>query len=212
MVVLHHTAMQTCDAALRRLRDPASEVSSHYLIGEPGEVFALVDEENRAWHAGAGRWGGVSDVNSHSVGIEIANSGPLEGWPPYPEPQMAALVTLLGDILARHEIRAERVIAHSDMAPARKSDPGPKFDWRRLARAGLAVWPDDGSPIRPDQAAFSRCCAGIGYDLSVGDELVLAAFRLRFHPQATGPLNAGDMALAVQAERSFPVDVAFADP
>ena len=126
LVVLHYTAMATAEAALDRLCDPASEVSAHYLIAEDGRAFALVDEEQRAWHAGAGSWAGRGDVNSRSIGIELANAGPLAGLPPFPEPQMAALERLLDGILARWSIAPAGVIAHSDMAPGRKADPGPE--------------------------------------------------------------------------------------
>ena len=143
LVVLHHTAMLTAEAALERLCDPAAEVSAHYLVAEDGRTWRLVPEAERAWHAGAGSWGGAGDVNSRSIGIELANAGPLDGLPPFPEPQMAALEALLDGIMARWSIPPAGVIAHSDMAPERKSDPGPKFDWRRLARGGRAVWPDD---------------------------------------------------------------------
>ena len=141
MVVLHYTAMETAEAALARLCDPAAEVSAHYLVGVAGEIWQLVAESERAWHAGAGAWGGISDVNSHSIGIELANAGPLNGLPPFAEAQMATLEALLDSILARWTIRPQRVIGHSDMAPGRKADPGPKFDWRRLALGGRAVWP-----------------------------------------------------------------------
>lgn len=137
MVVLHYTAMKTAQDALDRLCDPAVEVSAHYLISEQGEIIQMVAEDMRAWHAGAGQWGDVTDVNSRSIGIELANTGEC----PFPEPQMAALESLLTGILDRWEIPPERVIAHSDMAPDRKQDPGPRFDWQRLARQGLSVWP-----------------------------------------------------------------------
>ncbi len=137
MVVLHYTAMRRCAEALERLCDPAHEVSAHYLISERGQVFALVPEEARAWHAGAGRWGAVTDVNSRSIGIELANPGDA----PFAAPQMAALEQLLRAVLGRHRIPPERVIGHSDMAPARKADPGRRFDWRRLALQRLSVWP-----------------------------------------------------------------------
>ena len=138
MIVLHYTAMETCEAARDRLCDPAAEVSAHYLISETGTLWQLVPEAQRAWHAGAGQWGDVTDINSRSIGIELANTGDV----PFPEPQMAVLEGLMIGIMSRWQIRPERVIAHSDMAPARKSDPGPRFDWRRLARSGLSIWPE----------------------------------------------------------------------
>lgn len=200
LIVLHYTAMASAEAALERLRDPAAEVSSHYLIGEEGRVWLLVPEEARAWHAGAGRWGPVDDVNSRSIGIELANSGPLAGFPPFPEPQMRALEILLGGIMTRWRIAPSGVIAHSDMAPGRKDDPGPKFDWRRLARQGLAVWPEPGCgrDAVADWGAFRRAAMRIGYAEPVegGREAVLAAFRLRFLPGAAGPLSGRDVARA----------------
>ncbi|HSF63838.1 MAG TPA: N-acetylmuramoyl-L-alanine amidase, partial [Paracoccaceae bacterium] len=179
MVVIHYTAMASCAAALDRLCDPAAEVSAHWLLAEDGTPHALVPEELRAWHAGAGAWGAVSDVNSRSIGIELANPGTQ----PFALRQMQALETLLAGIMARWRIPPERVIGHSDMAPDRKRDPGPRFDWRALARAGLSVWPD--SAARADPAAFLPAVRAFGYPDAAPDVL-LAAFRLRFRPWARG--------------------------
>ena len=132
LVVIHYTAMESAEAALARLCDPAAEVSSHWLIGADGALFSLVAEEMRAWHAGAGSWGDVVDVNSASIGIELDN----DGVSPFPEAQMVALEELLGGVLARWGIPPEGVIGHSDSAPGRKIDPGPRFDWGRLALSG----------------------------------------------------------------------------
>ena len=140
-------------------------------------------EERRAWHAGAGRWGGVTDVNSRSIGIELQN----RGTHPFAHRQMAALEELLADLLARRAIPPERVIGHSDMAPARKADPGPRFDWRRLARAGLSVWPEGGGP----EGDLPAHLAGFGYDPALPPDLLLAAFRLRFRPGRAGPQGRG---------------------
>ncbi len=202
MVVLHHTAMAGTARALKRLCDPGAEVSAHYLISERGVIWQLVDEDRRAWHAGAGAWGGVQDVNSHSIGIELANPGPLLDHPPFPEAQMAALEWLLARVMTRHGIAPRAVIAHSDMAPARKADPGPAFDWRRLALAGLAVWPDgDGDAGTP----FLQAAARFGYDTATNPpEAVLAAFRLRFRPWASGPEDATDRALMAALARDWP--------
>ena len=139
LIVLHYTGMQSCQAAFDRLCDPSAEVSAHYLISETGRGHALVPEPMRAWHAGQGAWAGIDDINSHSIGIELANPGDA----PFAAPQMLALERLLAEIIVRWSIAAHRVIGHSDMAPLRKRDPGPRFDWRRLARARLSVWPDD---------------------------------------------------------------------
>jgi N-acetylmuramoyl-L-alanine amidase len=199
MVVLHYTGMATAPDALARLCDPLAEVSAHYLITETGQTFWLVPEDARAWHAGAGRWGAVTDVNSRSIGIELANPGSH----PYPAPQMAALESLLGGVLQRHAIHSARVIAHSDMAPARKTDPGPRFDWRRLARAGLSVWP---AATPGPHAPLQDSLTAIGYDPALPPDLRLSAFRLRFRPWARGPSDATDAALAHDLARRFPVD------
>ncbi|MFZ1727550.1 MAG: N-acetylmuramoyl-L-alanine amidase, partial [Albidovulum sp.] len=170
--------MASCAEARARLCDPMAEVSAHYLVAETGAVERLVPEAARAWHAGAGRWGGIDDVNSHSIGIELANPGDV----PFPEPQMAALESLLIEIMVRWDIRPERVIAHSDLAPERKRDPGARFDWRRLALLGLSVWPREGGAERPLVSSLRR----FGYG-DVAPDALLAAFRLRFRPWATGP-------------------------
>ena len=129
LIVLHYTGMPTCAAARARLCDPLAEVSAHWLVSEAGEAEVLVPEALRAGLAGAGAWGGLTDINSHSIGIELANPGDR----PFPEPQMAALEHLLAAVMARRDIPARGVSAHSDMAPSRKGDPGPGFRWRRLA-------------------------------------------------------------------------------
>ncbi len=202
MVVLHYTAMVDAAAALQRLCDPAIEVSAHYLIGRDGTAWHLVEEEMRAWHAGAGAWGAVSDVNSRSIGIELDNTGAQ----PFPEPQMAALEGLLAGIMERWSIAPERVIAHSDMAPRRKSDPGLRFDWRRLARGGLSVWPDV-APVGglADEGAFRAAAEGFGYRED-DFETLLRAVRLRFRPWAEGALQAGDLALMRDLAARWPVD------
>ena len=199
MVVIHFTKMATAALAEARLCDPAHEVSAHYLIGERGEVVALVPEALRAWHAGAGAWGAVRDVNSRSIGIELAN----DGRSPFPAPQMEALEALLADLLQRWEIAPERVIGHSDMAPARKVDPGPRFDWRRLARGGLSVWPRPGveAPIE----TFPAAARAFGYSASADPALVLSAFRLRFRPRYEGPCDAADAGMIADLARRHPV-------
>jgi N-acetylmuramoyl-L-alanine amidase len=190
MIVLHYTAMENGAVARARLCDPTAEVSAHWLISEGGAVEALVDEAKRAWHAGAGAWAGVTDVNSHSIGIELVN----RGTHPFPEPQMTALEGLLCGIMQRWNIAAHRVIGHSDMAPGRKADPGARFDWQRLARAGLSVWPVPQGRAR--SCDFAKNARRFGYP-DAGDDLILAAFRLRFRPWATGPADAVDAAMAV---------------
>lgn len=147
MIVLHYTGMQTGEAALARMCDPAAEVSAHYMIWEDGRITQLVDEEKRAWHAGVSSWQGDDDLNSRSIGIEIVNGGhdfPLPDGclPPYPIPQIHALIELYHDIAGRREIPPSRLVGHSDIAPGRKADPGEHFPWERLARAGVGQWPD----------------------------------------------------------------------
>lgn len=196
LVVIHYTAMASCAAARDRLCDPATEVSAHWLVSETGAAEALVPEEARAWHAGAGEWGGQGDVNSRSIGIELANRGDH----PFPEPQMATLEVLLAGICTRWGIAPQGVIGHSDMAPGRKADPGGRFDWRRLARAGLAVWPE-GAPADP--AGFDANAVAFGYPAGVDPALRLAAFRLRFRPWASGPVDAVDAGMAQDLARRF---------
>ncbi len=211
LVVLHYTGMQSVRAALERLRDPEKEVSCHYLVAENGEVFSLVSEEMRAWHAGSGSWSGCTDINSLSIGIELANPGPGDGFPPFPEPQMARLEDVLGEAMERWNIHPARVIGHSDMAPGRKIDPGPAFDWERLAISGLSVWTDNsesrtrGGRARPPAAArhdrwsrFKSAAVEFGYapesDDETGWRTVLTAFRMRFRTAAWdfGEQNAVD--------------------
>lgn len=199
LVVIHYTAMQSAKAALGTLCNPATEVSAHYLIAEDGEVMSLVPEDLRAWHAGAGRWGAVTDVNSRSIGIELANPGDC----PFAAAQMDALEALLPGIRARWNIAPERVIGHSDMAPGRKIDPGARFDWRRLALGGFGVWP---RPAHGDPADFIPMMHRFGYTATDDADLLLRVFRLRFRPHATGPLDAADAAIITDLANRYPVD------
>jgi N-acetylmuramoyl-L-alanine amidase len=196
LVVIHYTAMESCSAALERLCDPVAEVSAHYLIDLDGTVLNLVDETLRAWHAGQGTWGGRGDVNSRSIGIELANRG-IE---PFAEAQMAALERLLAEVLTRWALPPKAVIGHSDMSPDRKGDPGPRFDWRRLALGGLAVWPE---PTPPGN--FTTDLQRFGYP-DTTEAVLLSAFRLRFRPWASGPLDDIDRSLAADLAYRFPVD------
>ncbi|WP_233155079.1 N-acetylmuramoyl-L-alanine amidase [Sedimentitalea arenosa] len=199
LIVIHYTAMSSAEAALARLCDPAAEVSAHYLIAGDGRVWQMVEEMQRAWHAGAGRWGGQGDVNSRSVGIELDNDGTY----PFSDPQMRALEGLLAGIMDRWRIGPAGLIGHSDMAPDRKFDPGPRFDWVRLARQGLAVWPGQDACGEGD---FIADAARFGYDPEYGADAVLAAFRARFRPFATGPLCAADTAAMQDLAHRFGVD------
>ncbi len=146
MVVLHYTGMESGPGAEAWLCSPESEVSSHYLVHEDGRIVQMVRESDRAWHAGKSSWKGQTDVNSHSVGIEIVNPGHGLGYRDFPEVQIASVVALCRGICRRHGIAPERVLAHSDVAPGRKVDPGEKFPWARLADAGIAIGPPEAPP------------------------------------------------------------------
>ena len=159
MIVLHYTGMQTGEAALARLCDPEAKVSSHYLVEEDGRIFRLVAEERRAWHAGRSFWKGEEGVNHASIGIEIVNPGHEFGYRAFPEVQIAAVIALVADIRSRWEIEDSRIIGHSDVAPARKQDPGELFPWQRLAEAGHGVWAEaDPAPGEP----LSEGAEGVG--------------------------------------------------
>jgi N-acetylmuramoyl-L-alanine amidase len=193
LVVIHYTAMADCAAALRALCDPAREVSAHYLIRRGGEVVALVDEDLRAWHAGAGAWAGRGDVNSRSIGIELDN----DGTSPFAAPLMDALEGLLAGIMTRWAIAPHGVIGHSCMAPGRKIDPGPRFDWQRLARRGLALWPDSRAASLLDMGRFRTDALAYGFP-DLDDALLLTAVRLRFRYGAKGPLDGRDCAIMAE--------------
>ena len=183
MIVLHYTGMQSAEAALERMCDPVSEVSAHYMVDDGGGVFRLVAEEKRAWHAGKSFWQGATDINDRSIGIEIANPGHEFGYQPFPQSQMVGLHNLLQEVILRHKIPTARVIGHSDIAPDRKQDPGELFDWRGLAAAGLAIWPDKSKdPIAP--VDVSKTLADIGYDPDVALADTITAFQRRFVPHA----------------------------
>lgn len=216
LVVLHYTGMQDPEIALARLTDPApvagkypgpwqapdidadaplSRVSAHYVVGEAGEIWSLVPEEHRAWHAGASSWEGEGDVNARSIGVEIVNGGHDFGLPDFPDAQIAALISLLGDIFARWpELNAKRVIGHSDVAPLRKADPGEKFPWKRLADAGVAIWParvvtqlsgdDPVSDVQQQLALFGYGVKQTGY-MDEETKAALIAFQRRFRPTKT---------------------------
>ena len=150
-LVLHYTGMVSAEAALARLTDAQAKVSAHWCIGEDGTLWRLVPEEGRAWHAGLSLWRGRRSVNDHSIGIELVNPGHELGYRPFPPAQMDAVADLARAIVARHPIDPRNVVAHADIAPARKQDPGELFDWARLARAGVGLWPD--VVAAPEQAA-----------------------------------------------------------
>ena len=205
MVILHYTGMESGEVALERMCNPDAEVSAHYMVWEDGRVTRLVEEDQRAWHAGVGSWQGDTDLNSHSVGIEIVNGGHTfphsDGrLPPYPDAQIEAVIRLTQDIVDRHTIPQSRIVGHSDIAPDRKIDPGEHFPWQRLAEAGLGLWPirpsgdelmgaglqvgTSGAAVRRLQSALST----IGYGIETSGvfdrptESVVRAFQRRWHP------------------------------
>lgn len=213
LVVLHYTGMQDAETALNRLIDAApvagrypgpwqthdvphdaalGRASAHYVVDEQGAIYRLVPEEHRAWHAGAASWEGEGDVNSRSIGIEIVNGGHDFGLPEFADAQIDAVIALLKEILPRWALAPARVVAHSDIAPERKQDPGEKFPWRRLAEAGVSIWPDpathrdyaEGDPV----LAVQERLAAIGYAVQATGSVdgqtkaALAAFQRRFRP------------------------------
>ena len=203
-IILHYTGMKTGADALAQLCNPASEVSCHYLVWEDGRITQLVPEARRAWHAGRSVWQGETDMNSRSIGIEIVNPGHPGGrdeaaMPPYPPKQIKSVVALCADIGARLSVPQQRVLAHSDIAPGRKIDPGERFPWDRLARAGVGHWvkpppPDTGGQgLRrgdsdPYVELLQRLLAQYGYGLAqtggfdAATEIVVRAFQRHFRP------------------------------
>jgi len=189
MLVLHYTGMPSAEAALSRLCDPAAKVSAHYTIDEDGTVYALVPEARRAWHAGHSFWAGLRSVNACSIGIELVNPGHEFGYRVFPQSQIAALKNLCRDILARHPIPAARVLGHSDIAPARKEDPGELFPWAELAADGIGLWP---------QISSGECgadgLARFGYDPDVPLDKIVTAFQRHFRPQNLNGIWDGECA------------------
>ena len=186
MVVLHYTGMPSAAAALDRLADPAAKVSAHYLVAEDGQVVRMVAEADRAWHAGLSYWRGVTDVNSASIGIEIVNPGHEFGYVPFPDAQMDAVTALVTGIAQRYRIAPAFVVGHSDIAPARKDDPGELFDWPRLARAGMALAiPEPQLDPGWTDAGFTAGLHRFGYDVDDAKAAVVA-FQRRFRPRDFG--------------------------
>lgn len=198
ILLLHYTGMPTAAAALERLCDPEAKVSSHYVVDEDGTVYHLVEEDRRAHHAGVSFWAGTTDINSASVGIEIVNPGHEHGYRPFPEAQIAAVVAVGLAVAERWTILPQRVLAHSDVAPERKQDPGELFPWDRLAAAGLGLWVEP-EPVAPGVAlrrgdegqpvtALQAMLAHYGYGLPLTGvfdgrtEAVVTAFQRHFRP------------------------------
>lgn len=199
-IVLHYTSADL-NRSLQLLTE--TEVSSHYLIGEaPPTIYRLVDENRRAWHAGDSQWQGRTWLNGTTIGIELVNQGFYDTpagryWQPFAPAQIEALIALLKDIMQRHQLSLGSILAHSDIAPQRKVDPGPLFPWKRLAEAGLMPWPDD-SAVAHQQALFSASLPSVqwfqeqlmrqGYAVPLHGELdqatrnVIAAFQMKYRP------------------------------
>ena len=179
MLVIHYTNMKSAEAALQHMCDKKSQVSAHYLICEHGIIYRLVDEKYRAWHAGVSHWRGITDINSHSIGIELANLGHTNGLRPFTKEQMQSLIKLCHDILDRHQIPSYNIIGHSDIAAGRKLDPGPLFDWQTLAKNNIGLWPDLVEPYlktpdsnnnneksnKDNQYILMQILSEIGYDM-----------------------------------------------
>jgi N-acetylmuramoyl-L-alanine amidase len=222
MLVMHYTGMKTGEEAMARLTDPASKVSSHYTVEEDGRVFQHVAEDMRAWHAGVSFWRGETNVNAASIGIEIVNPGHEFGLRPYPQAQIAAVISLAQGIMARHPIAPFGVVGHSDVAPMRKDDPGESFPWKQLARAGIGPWPDvwrrDGGPAFAAGAGGARvrsaqhALAVIGYEARVTGRMdartaaCVRAFQRRFRQRLCDGVLDGETrgliyAVARMAER-----------
>jgi N-acetylmuramoyl-L-alanine amidase len=184
MIVLHYTGMQNAADAVARLTDAEAKVSSHYLIAEDGQVMRLVAEENRAWHAGKSHWRQIDDVNSASIGIELVNPGHEFGYRPFPDAQIDALIPLMAEIQARYGITRGNIVGHSDIAPARKQDPGELFPWARLAKHRLALPRPTKNLIDPNwtDGGFLLALERFGYDVT--DRLAaIVAFQRRFRPE-----------------------------
>jgi N-acetylmuramoyl-L-alanine amidase len=209
MLILHYTGMPSAREAIDRLRDPVARVSAHYVVDEDGAILRLVPEERRAWHAGVSYWRGYRELNGRSIGIEIVNPGHEWGYQEFPVLQLAAVCDLCLAIVARHPIPPRNVIAHSDVAPDRKQDPGEKFDWRSLAENGVGLWPGgvpdlgtaaaarEPADLRDVRSALGR----IGYQVAAAGAFdsalasVLRAFQRHWRPEAiTGEADVGTRA------------------
>ena len=218
-LVLHYTGMVSAEAALARMTDARAKVSAHWCVGEDGTLWRLVPEERRAWHAGVSEWRGRRSVNDRSIGIELVNPGHEHGYRPFPPAQMDALVDLARAILARHPIDSRNVVAHSDIAPTRRQDPGELFDWARLAQAGIGLWPkggegegsaqaspplrqgDSGAAVRRQQERLHAVGYGLVTDGDFGaaTAAVVRAFQRHFRQsRVDGAIDAGTAAVLAQ--------------
>ncbi|MFM9829567.1 MAG: N-acetylmuramoyl-L-alanine amidase [Sphingomonas sp.] len=184
MIVLHYTGMADGACAIARLCDPAAKVSAHYVVEEDGAVFRLVDEDKRAWHAGRAHWRDIDDVNSASIGIEIVNPGHEFGYRPFPDVQIASVIELVSSVKERHGITRGNIVGHSDIAPARKRDPGELFPWVALARLRLALPRPTQNLMDPGwtESGFLLALERFGYDVTEQMAAIMA-FQRRFRPE-----------------------------
>ena len=178
LLVMHYTGMPTGRAALDLLKSPRAKVSSHYVVEEDGTVYRLVPEAKRAWHAGISYWRGHSMLNDVSIGIEIVNPGHAWGYRPFPDVQIRSVLALAQGIIARHGIAARNVVAHSDIAPNRKQDPGARFPWSFLAAHGVGIWTEEFAASSDWRADLAM----IGYDMTLREPDILLAFQRHFLP------------------------------
>lgn len=184
MIVLHYTGMADAESAIARLRDPEAKVSSHYVVAEDGTVLRLVPDEKRAWHAGQSHWRDCDDVNSASIGIEIVNPGHDLGYRPFPDEQIDAVIRLVHALKDKYEITRGNIVGHSDIAPARKRDPGELFPWGKLARLRLALPRPTRNLMDPmwSEAGFLLALERFGYDVT--DKMAaIMAFQRRYRPE-----------------------------
>lgn len=197
ILLLHYTGVATMAKALDWLTRSGSGVSCHYAIDEAGQITQMVPEALRAWHAGEAVWAGESDINSASIGIEIHNPGHELGYPDFPEAQMLAVEALCRDIIARHGIRPQRVLAHSDVAPARKRDPGEKFPWARLARAGIGHW------VTPEPVVAAEQGLGVGVAGPLVADVQSLLRRYGYGIEPTGVVDGGTGLVVTAFQRHF---------
>jgi N-acetylmuramoyl-L-alanine amidase len=216
MILLHYTGMKDGASALERLTSGDSKVSSHYVVFEDGRIVQCVPEAQRAWHAGVSFWGGQTDINSRSIGIEIVNPGHEFGYPPFPLRQVAAVIALCKSVLTRHRIPVDRVLAHSDVAPARKQDPGEKFPWELLSESYVGHWVRpaplslEGASLKPGETSegvrrLQRQLRAYGYGIeetgSYGEQtqIVLTAFQRHFRQERVDGIADASTLLTLRA-------------
>lgn len=208
MIVLHYTVIPTCEEALVRLSETtnaAGKVSAHYLVDRDGSIYNLVDESKRAWHAGLGSWGGLDDINSRSIGIEIVNVGLTEDGKrePFPDAQINAVIKLCRDIQTRYNISPCNIVGHSDVAPARKQDPGEAFPWKKLAEAGVGIWTDE---FEDSEDNLANVLSDIGYDVNDLEKAVVA-FQRHFYPQGLNGCDGMTLKRAAAVRRRLREDM-----